>query len=195
MHGEDFQPAVQGVTCPGSVNNSNCAYNFLCVALKIHPTDFSSMSSNSAAIYYSLRVETRTLKLQNGSGCLRSPPFPTLFPVSINRREGPRTAQTKQECIPKGCSASCVVMAPWPWPGLCWSPGSPCRGQQMSDCVWTSLFPGFPSGRSGPGGGRAGVHGPRRKGTAAVWCRVNTHRGPESGRGGSSHTAGTNKLA
>lgn len=89
MHGEDFQPAVQGVTCPGSVNNSNCAYNFLCVALKIHPTDFSSMSSNLAAIYYSLRAETRTLKLQNGSLC--SPPFPTLFPLSINRSKGPRT--------------------------------------------------------------------------------------------------------
>lgn len=75
MHGEDFQPAVQGVTCPGSVNNSNCAYNFLCVALKIHPTVFSSMSSNSAVIYYSLRVETRTLKLQNGNGPLCSPHF------------------------------------------------------------------------------------------------------------------------
>lgn len=80
MHGEDFQPAVQGVTCPGSVNNSNCAYNFLCVALKIHPTDFSSMSSNSAAIYYILRVETRTLKLQDGRGCLCSPPFSHTFP-------------------------------------------------------------------------------------------------------------------
>lgn len=68
MHGEDFQPAVQGVTCPGSVNNSNCAYNFLCVALKIHPTDFSSMSSNSAAIYYILRLESRTLNLQHGIG-------------------------------------------------------------------------------------------------------------------------------
>lgn len=74
MHGEDFQPAVQGVTCPGSVNNSNCAYNFLCVALKIHPTDFSSMSSNSAAIYYILRVETRALDQQQRSGCFSSSP-------------------------------------------------------------------------------------------------------------------------
>lgn len=152
MHGEDFQPAVQGVTCPGSVNNSNCAYNFLCVALKIHPTDFSSMSSNSAAIYYSLRVETRTLKLQNGSGCLRSPPFPTLFPVSINQREGPRSAQTKQERIPKGCSASCVVMAPWPWPGLCWSPDGPWWSADVWLCVDLFVSPLEAWQRSGPGG-------------------------------------------
>lgn len=143
MHGEDFQPAVQGVTCPGSVNNSNCAYNFLCVALKIHPTVFSSTSSNSAAIYYSLRVETRTLKLQNGNGPLCSPPFPSLFPefISEGKVQGPGP-QTKQECIPEGCSKSCVVMAPCPWSVLCWPPDGPCWGQQMSVCrplwIWVS---------------------------------------------------------
>ena len=126
MHREDFQPAVQGVTCPGSVNNSNCAYNFLCVALKIHPTDFSSMSSNSAAIYYILRAETRTLKLQDGSGRLCSPPFLTLFPVSFNQREALRTRSSdeggvhlqRMQSLLCGDGSPCLV---WALQDSCWS--------------------------------------------------------------------------
>lgn len=147
MHGEDFQPAVQGVTCPGSVNNSNCAYNFLCVALKIHPTDFSSMSSNSAAIYYILRVETRTLKLQDGSGRLCSPPFLTLFPVSTTRREALRTGSSDEGgCIPKVSRVSCAAVAPCTCSGLWGTPVGPRRGRQMSACRQTSPDLGFISG-------------------------------------------------
>lgn len=148
MHGEDFQPAVQGVTCPGSVNNSNCAYNFLCIALKIHPTVFSSMSSNSAAIYYSLRVETKLWNCRMAVVPFAPLPFPHFFQNSSTegKVKGPGL-QKKQECIPKGCSKSCVVMAPCPWCELCWSPDSPRWGQQMSDCVQTSLDLGFTSRR------------------------------------------------
>lgn len=116
-------------------------------------------------------------------------PFPYFFqsPSTEGKVQGP-APQTKQECIPKGCSVSRVMMAPCPWSGLCWSHDAPCSGQQMSDCVQTSLDPLSSLEtlqKLGHGGVSAGVGGPSREGTAAVWCRVNTHRGPESGRGGS----------
>lgn len=185
MHGEDFQPAVQGVTCPGSVNNSNCAYNFLCVALKIHPTDFSSMSSNSAAIYYILREETRTLKLQDGSGCLCSPPILTLFPVSMNRREALRSRSSdeggvhlqRMQGLPCGDGSLYLV---WALQDSCWSMVGSADRPLADRPLWTLVSPLGTLER--PGGGSPHMGGPWRKGTAAAWCRARTHRGQNRGQ-------------
>lgn len=183
MHGEDFQPAVQGVTCPGSVNNSNCAYNFPCVALKIHPTDFSSMSSNSAAIYYILRVETRTLKLQDGSGRLCCPPFSHPFP-GLSQAKGSceelrrrRRASPGLQGVPSGggslCLARCLQESRWSVLG------------SADVCLQTDL--------SGPW---FHVWGPCRslEGTVHVWGAGLVPQGPEQGRTSSSHRVETNRL-
>lgn len=176
MHGEDFQPAVQGVTCPASVNNSNCAYNFLCVALKIHPTDFSSMSSNSAAIYYILRVETRTLKLQDGSGCLCSPPFLTFSSVSIRWREALRTRSSG------GVHLQRMHGLLWWWlpvPSL-GSAGLVSVHVGVSGCLpadrllWTLVSPLGTLQR--PGSSSPCVGGLWRKRRAALWRRAHTRR-------------------
>lgn len=142
----------------------------------------------TAAIYYSLRVETRTLKLQNGSGHLCSLLFPHFFQNSSaeGKVQGPGP-QTKQECIPEGCSESCVVMAPCPWSVLCWSPVGVSRCLIVCRPLWIQVSPLEALQRPGCGW-------PKEERHSCSWCRVNTHRSPESGRGGSCHTAGTNKL-